>query len=118
MQTKNVYYSTKPDRVMVTAKGDKALIEFPTDVTEVANEEGTQWCAKVVYSIVTFARKNLKQIVERNYDAWLKIAQIVAPSETQLSNDDIANALIELAELIATQDDALVEIAEMMAEGE
>lgn len=118
MQTKNVFYATRPDEVIVTVKGGKALVEFPTDVTEVTGEEGTQWCARTVYSLITHARQNLKEVIERNYEAWLRVAQAVAPSEVKISTDDVATALIEIADMIAAQDDALVEIAEIIAEGE
>lgn len=34
MQTKNVYYSNQPDRVIVTERGGKAIVEFPYEVPE------------------------------------------------------------------------------------
>lgn len=117
MMTKNVYFSTRPDEVIVTVKGDRAIVEFPLEVSEVTTDDGVQWCAKRVYSLFTFARKNLKELIERNYEQWLNRAmQTVSADKVTL--DDVASALVELADMIATQDDALVEIAGLMAEGE
>lgn len=48
-----------------------------------------------------------------------KIEVAFAKSNTNEANaEDIMTALVELADMIATQDDALVEIAGLMAEGE
>ena len=37
--------------------------------------------------------------------------------EFRANNEDIMNALVELGDLFAAQDDALVELAELIAEG-
>ena len=42
----------------------------------------------------------------------------IVKNEERKRNDDIEAALVELAELAAAQDDALVEIAEIISEGE
>lgn len=48
-----------------------------------------------------------------------KIEVAFAKSNTNEANaEDIMSALVELGELFAAQDDALVEIAEIIAEGE
>lgn len=48
-----------------------------------------------------------------------KLENAVAKSNMNEANaNDIMTALVELADMIATQDDALVEIAGLMAEGE
>lgn len=38
-------------------------------------------------------------------------------SDSELRDTDIESALVELADMMAAQDDALVEIAEIIAEG-
>lgn len=48
-----------------------------------------------------------------------KLENAVAKSETnELNIEDITNAIVELGDLFAAQDDAIVELAEIIAEGE
>lgn len=98
MQTKNVYYSAQPERVMVTARGERAVIEFPINVTEVETEEGTQWLAESVYSVETVATADLKSRVEQNYEAWLEVAKIIEPQKASI--DDVVDALNALTDMI------------------
>lgn len=61
-------------------------------------------------ALVERNRMNLRDKAALEYAA----AQAVAHG---LSIDDIMNAIVELGELFAEQDDALVELAELIAEG-
>lgn len=98
MQTKNVYYSEQPESVIVNAFGDKAIIEFPVNVTEVEAEEGASWLAETVYCFETMNTPNLKERVEANYEAWLELAKKPAPQVTAL--DDVVEALNALTEIV------------------
>lgn len=98
MQTKNVYYAKRPDRVMVTTCGDNALVEFPAGVAEVQTDDGVQYLATKVYSIKTRATTNLKERVERNYDAWLGMAQTEEVPQTTIS--DLVEAVNALTDMI------------------
>lgn len=98
MQTKNVYYSNQPDRVIVTERGGKAIVEFPCDVTEITSEEKTEWLAETVYFIETMATPNLKARVEAEFEAWLEAAKEPTPQPTSL--EDVVEALNVLTDII------------------
>lgn len=98
MQTNNVYYSDRPDNVMVTANGSKAIVDFPINVTEIEMEDGAQYKAEIVYSILTVNTPNLKNRVEADYDAWLEIAMTPEPQKAELS--DVIEAVNALTEMI------------------
>ena len=98
MQTRNVYFSEQPNRVIVNAKGSKAIVEIPVNVTEVQTEEGAIWLAEIVYSFETMNTPNLIERVEANYDQWLEIAK---KPEAQATNiEDIVEAINALTEII------------------
>ena len=98
MQTNNVYYAEQPQRVVVTSRGDKAVVEFPIGVSKEATEEGEQWKADKVFSLETRNRDHLAEVVESNYDAWLEKAQQIEPQTASLS--DVVDALNALTDLI------------------
>lgn len=98
MMTRNVYYAERPDRVIVTANGSKAVVELPVDVTEVETEDGVQYLADTVYCISTKNTPNLKERVEANYDAWVEIASVVEPQKATL--DDAIEAINTLTDLV------------------
>lgn len=98
MMTENVFYAVRPERVIVTRRGEKAVIEFPVNVTEVETEEGTHWLAATVYSLDTRNRDDIEHVVAENYDAWLEKAKEVEPQTTSLG--DVIDALNALTDLI------------------
>lgn len=98
MQTRNVYYAERPDDVIITANGESALIEFPVDVTEIVSDEGTQYKAKVVYSLKTRNTPNLTGRVLEHKDVWLAAAKVPEPQKTELS--DVVEAINALTELV------------------
>lgn len=98
MQTKSVYYSEQPDRVIVNAKGSKAIVEIPVNVTEIETEDGKNWLAEVVYSFETMNTPNLKERIENAFDKWLEVAKKPAPQTTELT--DVVEALNALTEII------------------
>lgn len=98
MQTNNVYYSDRPDRVMVTTNGSRAIVEFPINVQEIETEDGTQYLAEKVYSLSTQSTDNLRERVVANYDAWLDIAKTVEPPKASV--DDLVEAIDALTDII------------------
>lgn len=98
MQIKNVYYAERPDDVIITANKNKAVIEFPVNVTEIETEEGTQYKAATVYVLETANTTGLRQRVEDNYDAWLEKAKEPVPQTTTL--EDVVDGLNALQEYI------------------
>lgn len=98
MMTKNVYFAEQPDRVIVTANGEKAVVELPVNVAEVETEDGVQYCADTVYSISTKNTPNLRERVEANYAAWLEVARVVEPQKATL--DDAIEAINTLTDLV------------------
>ena len=98
MLTRNVYYSEQPNRVIVYTSGDKAIVEFPLNVSEVETEEGTMWLAEEVYAVKTANTPNLVERVEANYDKWLDLAKQPEPQAPALG--DVVEALNALTEII------------------
>lgn len=98
MQTRNVYYSQKPDEVIVYTAGDKAIIEIPTGISEVETEDGVQYIADVVYRVQTMNTANLEERVKKNLDAWIENAKETEPQKTELS--DVVEALNALTEIV------------------
>lgn len=94
MMIENVYYPTRPDRVIVKVKNKRAIIEFPTGVSE--TEEG--WKAEVVYSVETMNTPNFEKRVSENYDTWLALAKKPDPQTTELS--DVVEAINALTEIV------------------
>lgn len=98
MQTKNVYYSELPERVIVTDRGGKAIVEFPCDVTEVEKEDKVEYLAETVYYLETISTPNLKGRVEAEYEAWLNAAMKPSPQPANLS--DVVEAINALTDII------------------
>lgn len=98
MQTKNVIYPRRPNRFEIQSNGEKACVEFPLNVTEVETEDGTQYVAEVVYSVVTVATSDLEERVSSNFDAWLRKAK--EPEMPQATLADVVEAVNMLQELI------------------
>ena len=102
MQTKNVFYSEKPDKVIVTANGKTALVEFPVDVKKITTGEGEEarieYVAETVYAIKTTNTSNLKERVSKHYDAWLEVAKHIEPQHPSLS--DVIEAVNTLTDII------------------
>ena len=98
MQTRNVYYSQQPDRVIVNTRGSKAIVEIPVNVTEVETEDGKWWLAEVVYFFKTMNTPNLKERIENAYDTWLDLAKKPSPQTTELT--DVVEALNALTEIV------------------
>lgn len=98
MQTNNVFFAERPEKVIVTTRGRKSLIEFPCKVEAVETEDGVQYRAETVYSLETMSRDGLKERVDANYDAWLDRAKKVTPQPATLG--DVVDALNALTDLI------------------
>lgn len=98
MQTNDVYYADKPNRVMVTTNGNNALVGFPINVSEVETEDGVQFLAEKVYSIKTQNTDNLLERVEANYESWLDVAKIVKEPTTTM--DDLVEAINALTDMV------------------
>lgn len=98
MRTRNVYYAERPDKVIVTANGDTACVEIPVDITEIETEDGVQYRADTVYSIQTRNTPDIKQRVEKDYYAWIAVAQTIEPPKTTV--DDLVEAINALTDMV------------------
>lgn len=98
MQTKNVYYSERPDKVIVTERGGKAIVEFPCRVEKIQSEDKGGWLAEIVYYLETMPTPNLRARVEAEYEAWLDVAKKPAPQPTNLA--DVVDAINALTDII------------------
>ncbi len=74
MLTENVYYSEKPDKVIIRTNGKRAIVEFPTKVSKAENGS---YLAKCVYSLETMYTLNIEERVKANFDKWLEKAKEV-----------------------------------------
>ena len=98
MLTKNVYYAVKPERFLITSTGNKAVVEFPLNVTEVEVEEGVQYLAESVYSLVTVNTANLADRIAQNYEAWLEKAK--EPVSQEVTLEDVMEAVNVLTDIV------------------
>ena len=100
MLTRNVFYSERPERVVVNRIGNTSTcrVDLPTNIEEVETPDGgTQYKADV-YSINAGYTANLAERVEANYDAWLTVAQEVPIPEPTIQ--DVIDAVNDLTDLI------------------
>ena len=98
MQTKNVYYAEQPDRVIVSERGGRAVVEMPVNVIEIDGDDRHEWLAETVYYIETTTTPNLKERVEDKYEEWLEVAKI--PTLQPASIADVVDALNALTEIV------------------
>lgn len=98
MQTKNVYYAQPPEKVIVTANGNKAMVEIPVNISRIENEEQVLFMAETVYSVATANTSNLKERVMNNIDAWIEIAKKTEPQEVSMS--DVVDAINALTDIV------------------
>lgn len=112
------HYSSRPDETGFYPTPDGVTVRFRENILEEEAEEGTQWSADE-YSVHLKCRLDMaRRRVERNREKFLAQAKELAKTPLEkLTVNDIAEALVELGELLAEQDDALVELAEMIEEG-
>lgn len=98
MMIKNVFYAQQPNSVIINARGAKAIIEMPVDVSEIETEDGSQWKAEKVYYTETMNAPGLQKRVEENYDLWIEVAKQPAPQEVSLQ--DVVEAINALTDII------------------
>lgn len=73
-------------------------MEFPLDVTEIETEEGKQYLAESVYSLITVNTSNLAERVEQNYEAWLDKAK--EPKAEEVTLEDVMDAVNALTDIV------------------
>lgn len=98
MQIKNVYYNGLPDKVVITTRGKKAIIEFPINPQKTDNLETDEYYCETVYLVETGNTPNLKERVLTDYDTWLNIASQPTPQTATV--EDVIEAINVLTELI------------------
>jgi len=123
MLRRKTYYSERPDPVKVVPVSDGSVVFLRENIEEIQTEDGATRFQADEYSL--HSRSGPLQLLERitrNFAAWLdkakeQEASAAAADAAKLTLDDLAGALVELGELLAEQDDALVELAELIEEG-
>lgn len=98
MQTKNVYYAHRPEKIIITENNGYAVVELPVNVSEVETADGMQYLAETVYYVKTKATTNLKSRVKKKYSAWLEVASVIEPQRATL--DDAIEAINTLTDLV------------------
>lgn len=86
-------------------------------------EEGEAWSA-IAWTMVGSWTDSLESRIAKNPDAWFRTvknrceieAKTAAIAAAKPTVEDLSNAVAELGELFAAQDDAIVELAELIAE--
>lgn len=82
---------------MIRSNGRKAVVEFPLNISEVEKEDGVEYVAETVYSLVTSYTSDLADRIDANYEAWLDKAKEIEPQETTLADViDAVNALTDI----------------------
>ena len=109
MLTRNVFYSERPERVMVNRIGNtgNCRIDLPTNIEEVESPDGGTQFKADVYSLLAGYTPNIEQRVNDNYDVWLEKAQnepepTPEPTlrELQETNDMLTECILEMSEII------------------
>ena len=114
--------SKQPTYIIETIDDDKCRISLYTNEQTASSDEGTIYIYDL-YTVVITNRPNLTDNISGNYDAWVEFARaeenarkeremIAKLDKSRVS--DIESAVIELADMIAAQDDALVELASLI----
>lgn len=114
--------SERPPIFTVNREKQKAVITFYTDVQQLEREDGEAWSA-VAWTMVGNWADGLEARIAKNPDAWFKTVKARCDIEAKQADiaaakptvEDLSNAVAELGELFAAQDDAIVELAELIA---
>lgn len=123
MQRKKTYYSERPDPFHVEPVPDGSVVFLRENIEEVQDPEGgTRFMADEYLIKSRQAADRMWGRVSSAFRLWLEKAkeleaQARAEEAAKLSMEDLAEALVELGELLAEQDDAIVELAELIEEG-
>lgn len=83
---------------MISHSGHKAVVEFPQNVTEIETEEGVQYLAEKVYSLVTEYTPDLESRISSDLEGWLNKAKEPEYKETSLA--DVIEAVNVLTDII------------------
>ena len=116
--------SEQPPVFAVSREKQRAVITFYTDVERLEREEGEAWSA-VAWTMYGTWADGLEARIAAHPDAWFRTVrdrciveeQAAKIEESKLTIEDLTGAVLELGELLAEQDDALVELAELIEEG-
>lgn len=114
----------RPNEYDVTIEGVKAIITFYTDIEEHTRTE--QEGDKVYYTATAWtmtvpAQSTLEKRVAAHPDLWLKKVQAVTEAEEaeaalkELEKTATDDAVCDLADMVVTHDDAIAELAEIIA---
>lgn len=117
-------FSTKPNAFDVTVEGNRAIVTFYTDVTEIERQEQegtvTAWTA-TAWTMTVPNQEGLAERIEKNPDLWLtKVETVTAAEESAaklkvLEKTATDDAVCELAEIVADLTGAVTELASMIA---
>ena len=113
-----------PPEFSVTVEGNKAIIAFFTDVEaheRQEQEETTTYYTATYWTMETHAQENLAERIGKHPDLWLKKVQAVTEAEEaeaalrELEKTATDDAVCDLADMVVTHDDAIAELAEIIA---
>ena len=113
-----------PPEFSVTVEGKRAIIAFFTDVEthERQEQEGTTTYYTATYwTMATHAQENLAERIGKHPDLWLKKVKAVTETEEaeaalrELEKTATDDAVCDLADMAVTHDDAIAELAEIIA---
>ena len=116
--------SERPAAFAVSREGNKAVITFYTDVQQLEKDEGEAWSA-TAWTMIGNWTDSLAERIAAKPEVWFNLVQAkcyaeereIAIETQKLTVEDLTAAVLELGELFAAQDDALVELAELIEEG-
>ena len=116
--------SERPAAFTVGREGDKAVITFYTDVEQLEKDEGKAWSA-TAWTMIGNWTDRLEERIAARPEVWFNLVQAkcyaeerkIAIETQRPTVEDLTAAVLELGELFAAQDDALVELAELIEEG-
>ena len=112
------YYDARPDETGFFPTPEGVTVRLRENVQESPTEDGTQWSADEYCVFIKGKIDAVRKRVEKSRELFLAQAkELEKPAVSKLTVEDLATAVMELGELFAEQDDALVELAEIIMEG-
>ena len=123
MQRRKTYYFERPEQYQVEPVPGGSVAFLRENIEEVRADDGTVRFRADEYCMKSFtAPERLLRRIAQNFSGWLASAKAEEESAAdkeagKLTIEDLTAAVLELGELFAEQDDALVELAGLIEEG-
>lgn len=119
---RNVEFSANPAQFEVSEENGGMIVRYNDNIRSITKDDGEPAWLADVYTVTMQRTPGLQERIERSFDKFFAAAKAAdaeaekkaAAEAEKLTVEDIAEAVLELGELYAAQDDAIVELAELI----